>query len=98
VNYYALFYRVVDDYMEKRPLYRPYHLQHAQAAQERGELMLGGAFSDPPDSALLVFQAADKSVVEAFAQNDPYVLNGLVVHWEVRIWTVVIGTACEPLA
>lgn len=95
MNYYALFYWVVDDYMEKRPLYRTNHLQYAQAAQERGELVLGGAFSDPPDSALLVFQAADKSVVEAFAQNDPYVLNGLVKQWEVRTWTVVIGTAYE---
>jgi uncharacterized protein YciI len=40
---------------------------------------------------LLVFRAADRSVVEAFARSDPYVLAGLVTRWEVRPWTVVIG-------
>ncbi len=30
-------------------------------------------------------------MVEEFARNDPYVLNGLVTRWEVRPWAVVIG-------
>ncbi len=91
MNYYALFYQVVDDYLERRPLYRSDHLQLAQAAQTRGELLLGGAFSDPADAALLIFRTADKSVVEEFVRQDPYVQNGLVARWEIRAWTVVIG-------
>jgi uncharacterized protein YciI len=91
--YYALLYYVIDDYITRRSLYRDDHLRLAQEAHRRGELLLGGAFSDPTDQALLVFRAPDKSVVENFARHDPYVLNGLVTRWEVRPWTVVIGNA-----
>ena len=54
-------------------------------------MILGGAFTDPPDKGLLIFRGNDKSVAESFAKNDPYVLNGLVKHWEARAWNVVIG-------
>jgi uncharacterized protein YciI len=84
---------VIDDYISRRSLYRDAHLRLAQEAHQRGELLLGGAFSDPTDQALLVFRAADKSVVEDFARHDPYVLNGLVTRWEIRPWAVVIGNA-----
>lgn len=47
--------------------------------------------ADPVDGALLVFRVADRAGVEAFAKQDPYVVNGLVVHWQIRPWTVVIG-------
>ena len=30
-------------------------------------------------------------MVEAFAQADPYVRNGLVREWRVREWNVVVG-------
>jgi uncharacterized protein YciI len=92
MNYYALFYHYAPDYMERRPHFRSDHLARAQAAHERGELLLGGVL-DPPDLALIVFRAADPSVVEEFVRNDPYVLNGLVVRHEIRPWTVVIGSA-----
>ena len=93
MNYYALIYHLVDDYMERRPAFRKEHLGLAAAAQMRGELVLGGAFRDPADTALLIFRAADPSVVEDFVGQDPYVQNGLVVRWEIRPYTVVIGTA-----
>jgi uncharacterized protein len=101
MNYYALFYFVADDYVSRRPLYRDEHLRLARAAQRRGELLLGGAFSAPVDRALLVFHAADETVVEDFVRNDPYVINGLVTRWEIRPWTVVIGdesTGASPRA
>ena len=90
MNYYLLFYHVVDDYVARRAQFRDEHLRLARAAHERGELILGGALSDPADAALLVFRTADKSVVEDFVQADPYVINGLVKKWEIRPWTVVI--------
>jgi uncharacterized protein YciI len=92
MKYYALFYEVVDDYVARRTPYRAEHLGRARAAHERGELLLAGAFSDPADRALLVFHTPDISVVENFARTDPYVVAGLVTRWEVRPWTVVIGT------
>lgn len=91
--YFALIYDVVDDYVERRAAYRSEHLQLAAAATERGELVLGGAFDDPVDGTLIVFQSDDRSVAEEFARNDPYVHNGLVTGWRVRPWNVVIGTA-----
>jgi uncharacterized protein YciI len=91
MNYYVLIYEVVPDYLTRRASYRDEHLRLAREAHRRGELLLGGAFADPADRALLVFRAADRSVVEAFARSDPYVLAGLVTRWEVRPWTLVIG-------
>jgi uncharacterized protein YciI len=94
--YYALLYDVVADYVERRAALRDEHLALARAATERGELLLGGAFAEPVDGALLVFRAADPAVVEDFARHDPYVTHGLVTRWQVRPWSVVIGAAWEP--
>jgi uncharacterized protein YciI len=91
MQYYALIYHVVDDYITRRSQYRDEHLQLANDAHARGELVLGGAFADPPDKALLVWYVADKSVIEDFVSKDPYVKNGIVTKWEIRSWTVVIG-------
>ena len=94
MEYYALFYYVIDDYISRRAPYREEHLRLAQEANRRGDLLLAGALGDPVDRALLVFRVSDRSVVEDFARSDPYVINGLVMKWEVRPWTVVIGN--EP--
>jgi uncharacterized protein YciI len=91
MKYFALIYHVVDDYMSRRAPYREEHLRLAREAHRRGELLLAGAFADPADQAMLVFRVAERSIVEDFARNDPYVKAGLVVRWEIRPWTVVIG-------
>lgn len=89
--YFALFYETADDYIEARAPYREEHLALARAAHDRGEMIMAGAFDEPPDSALLVFKGDSPSVAEDFARNDPYVKNGCVTEWNVRPWTVVIG-------
>jgi uncharacterized protein YciI len=90
-KYWILFYDLVEDYLERRPQFREEHLALANAAVERGEMVMAGALANPPDGAVIVFKADDASVVEEFARNDPYVNNGLVTDWKVREWTVVIG-------
>jgi len=95
MNYFALIYDVVEDYVARRAAYRDEHLRLGREANRRGELVLGGALSDPVDKALLVFRVPDRSVVEEFVRNDPYVKNGLVLRWEIRPWAVVIGN--EPV-
>lgn len=87
----ALMYGLVDDYLERRGEFREEHLALARAAHGRGELALAGAFTDPADTALLVWSTGDRSVVERFAEQDPYVVNGLVRSWRVREWNVVVG-------
>ncbi len=89
--HYLLFYDVVPDYLERRAALRPAHLALASAAVARGELVLGGAFADPADGAVLLFRGDSRAVAEDFAAADPYVLNGLVTRWRVREWTTVIG-------
>jgi uncharacterized protein YciI/heme-degrading monooxygenase HmoA len=91
MNYYALFYEVVDDFVARRAPFRQEHLRLAAESRDRGEIVLAGALAEPADRALIVFHGADKSKVEAFARQDPYVVNGLVKKWEVRPWNVVVG-------
>jgi uncharacterized protein YciI len=90
-RYFALTYVVVDNFADKRMPVRELHLGHVRAAHARGELAMAGAIGEPIDGALLVFKAADASVVERFAREDPYVQRGLVTSWQVRPWHVVIG-------
>ena len=78
----------------RRASFRQEHLRLATEAHERGELLLAGALADPADRALLIFYAEDQSVAERFAQNDPYVRQGLVKTWTVRPWTVSKSNEC----
>jgi hypothetical protein len=89
--YFALFYEVVDDFVARRTEFRADHLHGVAESYARRELILAGALDDPADQALLVFHAKDRSVAEAFAKNDPYVVRGLVKKWQVRPWNVVTG-------
>jgi uncharacterized protein len=89
--HFLLFYEVSDDYIARRAAFREEHLRLAWQACERGELVLGGAYANPPDGALLVFRGDSAEAAENFAKADPYVANGLVKRWRVREWTTVIG-------
>jgi len=68
--YFALMYELVDDYLTRRSQFREQHLKMANDLKARGEIVLAGAFADPPDKALLVFDADDRSVPENFAKHD----------------------------
>jgi len=89
--YFALEYELVDNFPDLRAPYREQHLGLLRNLHDRGDVVLAGAFADPADRALLIFAGADRSVAESFAEQDPYVVNGLVKRWGVRLWTVVVG-------
>jgi hypothetical protein len=89
--HFLLFYEVVPDYAQRRAELREEHLALAWEACARGELILGGAYADPVDGALLIFQGDSPAVAERFAAADPYVRRGLVTRWRVRTWTTVVG-------
>jgi uncharacterized protein YciI len=98
MKHFLLFYDVGDDYVERRAAFRDAHLNKAWAAHARGELILGGALADPIDGAVLLFKGETREVAEAFAQADPYVVNGLVVCWRIREWATVAGAeAATPV-
>ena len=89
--HFLLFYDYVPDFLERRDRYRAEHLTLAWRAHERGELMLGGAYADAQDGAVLWFAGESAAVAERFAVADPYVKNGLVSRWWVRPWATVVG-------
>jgi uncharacterized protein YciI len=93
--HYLLFYDVVDDYPVRRARLRADHLALGRAAVARGELVLGGAYADPVDGAVLLFKGDSPEVAAAFARADPYVRQGLVTRWWVREWTTVVGPGAE---
>jgi len=97
MKHYVLMYEVGEGFMERRTPFRHEHLRMALDANQRGDLVLAGALSDPP-GALLVFRGDSKEVAERFARADPYVTNGLVDRWRVREWTTVVGEgAAAPI-
>ena len=93
--HYLLFYDVVDDYVTRRTEFRRDHIAHARQAIARGELVLAGAFANPPDGAVFLFRGSSPEAAERFAKNDPYAVNGLVRRWWVREWTTVVGDLAE---
>jgi uncharacterized protein len=94
--HWLLRYTTAPDYLTRRGEHRDAHLALAWTSVEAGDLLLGGAVGDPPESALLLF--ASEAAARAFAQADPYVANGLVIHWDVQPWNTVVGAeAANPV-
>jgi len=95
--YYLLIYEYVENAVEKRAPFRDAHLGLAREWVETDRLILGGAFADPVDGAVLVFKAESAAAVEEFVRQDPYVANGLVTAWRIRPWTLVVGSALSRI-
>lgn len=93
MRYFILFYDYVENMAERRAPFREEHLGLAREAAARGELLLGGALTDPLDTGVLVWRTADAGPVERFVAADPYVKNGLVRSHRIRPWNVVVGSA-----
>jgi uncharacterized protein len=93
MGYYLLEYVLIDDYLARRTAFREEHLALAREARRHGNLILAGALAEPPDRAVLIWRTTDRSVIERFIDDDPYVRHGLVTSWTIRPWNVVIGEA-----
>ena len=93
--YFLLLYDYVENIVERRAAFREEHLRLAREAQGRDQLLLGGAYSDTVDGAVLAFRADAAAAVEEFVRQDPYVRNGLVTRWRIRPWNVVVGCCHE---
>jgi uncharacterized protein len=89
--YYILFYKTVENYIEKRTPFREEHLGLVSKTYKNGDLIMAGALADPPDGAVLIFKGDSPEIAEEFVKKDPYVKNGLITEWNVRLWNVVIA-------
>ena len=94
--YYTLSYAFVEDYLARRVPLRDQHLAYVRgyrtpevADAPGARLVLAGAYEDVTDGALLIFEADGPAAVVEFAEEDPYVLAGLVTQRWIRRWNVV---------
>jgi uncharacterized protein YciI len=96
--HYLLIYDAAPDYVTRRAEHRAEHLRLAWLAAERGEIVLAGAYGEPIEGAMLLFEGESPEPAERFAEADPYVRNGLVRAWRVVPWHTVVGhEATQPI-
>jgi uncharacterized protein len=86
---YVLTYRAVADFLPLARANRDAHVARLQTFAESGQLLLAGPMEEPLNGdALAVFTTRDAAV--AFAEGDPFVVNGVVATWDVRPWREII--------
>jgi uncharacterized protein YciI len=96
--YYLLFYEKAPDYPERQKAHAEAHLAYLTQCTASGVLLLGGSLEDPVDGAALLLCRADSpEAVDALAEGDPYVKEGVVTNWWVRKWDLVVGKSLPQL-
>ena len=80
---YVLFYESGDDVVTLAPVHFAAHRARWQEFAESGLLVAIGPFTDGI-GAMGVFTT--RAAAEEFAENDPFVVNGVVRGWSVREW------------
>jgi uncharacterized protein YciI len=73
---------------EKRPAIRPAHLEHLRPLVEAGRVRLAGPFLDKTGS-LIVIEANSLADAWDVVAHDPYVLEGIFNHVQVKPFTAV---------
>lgn len=81
---YVLFYASSADGLRSAPAHFAAHRARWQTFVDRGELVMIGPFANPLEGAMAVFTT--REAAEAFAAEDPFVVNGVVVTWRVSEW------------
>ena len=74
---------------KKRPIHRPAHLERLNKLNEQGNLICAGPFADKAGS-LIIIEADSLGEAERFAQEDPYLLEGIFERTEVHPFKQVI--------
>ena len=88
--HFLLLYDYVENAVERRAPHRAAHLEVIGRRKREGKVLMGGALGNPPTGAAIVFRVDDPAEVEAFVREDPYVLGGVVTHWRILPWSVVV--------
>jgi uncharacterized protein len=88
-EHHILIYDYVPDILERRAPFREAHLAAITAAKADGRLVMVGPFGDPPKGGVFIFAAETPEIPEAFADADPYVINGLVAQRRIEPFLVV---------
>jgi len=78
------------DFVERRQPHREAHLARMQRLREEGKVVMGGAWADPADGALVIYRAENLAEARRLVEEDPYFLAGLWPEVRLREWSVVI--------
>ena len=87
---FMLTYAYVPEMERRRQTYRAAHLGNLAAAHERGFLKFAGAFNDPVDGAILLFEADNPGQIFDWMATDPYNHESLIRSATVRELSVAI--------
>jgi uncharacterized protein len=86
---YVVLYEAAPDVLQRAPEHMPAHSARIQEFHSRGDILMVGTFGDPvAQGAMSVFPT--REAAEAFVEEDPFVVNGLVTRWELREWNEVL--------
>jgi uncharacterized protein YciI len=81
----VLLYASAPDVLTTAPIHFPAHKARLDEFAGRGELLMVGTFGDVVrQGSMAIF--SDRAAAEAFAEGDPFVLNGVVSGYEIRDW------------
>ncbi len=73
-------------------VHRAAHVAWIEAAMERGDMLMAGR-RDPPTGGLLLFRG-DAADVQALAEGDPFVVNGVAT---VEVVAFTMTLAVDPI-
>ena len=94
---YLLSYRAEGDFLPLARANREAHLARMKEFVDRGELLMAGPLDEPFNGdALSIFTTREAAV--AFAESDPFVVNGVVSSWDIRPWSEVWVPETDPSA
>jgi uncharacterized protein len=82
---YVLFYESADDVLNRAPTHIDGHIARGHDFHARGLLLMYGPFADPQrEGSMAIFSS--REAAEAFAKEDPFVVNGVVRDWRIQEW------------
>lgn len=90
MKYFAALFTLVENAVERRAPHREAHLAYVRGLKAEGRVVMGGAFADPVDAALIIYRAESSADVEKMIEADPYMKNGLWPKVAIREWTVAV--------
>jgi uncharacterized protein YciI len=86
---HVLFYESAPDVLSKAPAHFPAHKARLDDFHARGALLMVGTFGDPQaEGSMAIFTT--RAAAEEFAEDDPFVLNGVVRAWHIREWNEIL--------
>jgi uncharacterized protein YciI len=68
---------------------RPAHLENLKPLVDRGQMIIGGPFTDGSGSLMIVDFASEAEAI-AFAHSDPYVTQGVFDRVEIKPFRKVV--------